>query len=69
MLASRYFFQQGSNPLAGRGLMHASAAPVLVGEPCAAFQQQPDDASLLFTRLQRAASSSPGGLHGEVQGR
>jgi hypothetical protein len=61
-----HFPKQGSNPLAGRGLMHRFALPVLVGHPCAAFQQQPDDAGLLFTRLRRTAPSSPGSLNGKV---
>jgi len=49
--------------------MDLFASPVLVGHLCAAFQQQPDDAALLFTRVRRAAPSSPGGLNGKMQGR
>jgi len=69
MSASARFPKQRSNPLAGRGLMHLFALPVPVGHLCAAFQQQPDDAGLLFTRLRRAAPSSPGGLNRKVQRR
>jgi hypothetical protein len=49
--------------------MHLFALPVLVGHSCATFQQQSDDAGLLFTRLRSAAPSSPGGLNGKVQWR
>jgi len=49
--------------------MHRFALIVPVGHPCAAFQQQPDDAGLLFACLQGSAPSSPGRLHGKVQGR
>ena len=69
MLASARFPEQESNPLAGRSLMHFFALPVLIRRPCAAFQQQPDDAGLLLTRLWRTAPSSPGVLNGKVQGR
>jgi hypothetical protein len=68
MLASARIHEQGSNPLAGRSLMHLFALSIPVGRLCAALQEQPDDAGLLLTRLWRTAASSPGGLNGKVQG-
>jgi hypothetical protein len=65
--ASAYFSEQGSNPLAGRGLMHRSAAPVADGRPGAAFEQQADNTGLLFPRLCRTAPFSPGRLNRKVQ--
>jgi hypothetical protein len=66
MLAIARFSKQGSGPLAGCGLMHRFALPVPVCHPGAAFQQQPDDAGLLFTGLWRTAPASPRGLNGKV---
>jgi hypothetical protein len=68
MLASARILKQGPNPLAGRGLMRVFASSITVGHLCAALQQEPDDAGLLFTRLRRTAPSSPRGLNGKVQG-
>ena len=62
------FHKQGSNPLAGRSLMHLFASSIAVGRLCAALQQQPDDACLLITRLRRTAASSARVLNGKVQG-
>jgi hypothetical protein len=69
MLASARALKQGSDLLAGRGLLHRSASPVMRRDLRTAFEQQADNARLLFTRLRRTASSSPGVLNSEVQGR
>jgi hypothetical protein len=69
MLASARIHEQGSNPLAGRSLMHLFALSIPVGRLCAALQEESDDAGLLLTRLRGTAPSSPGGLNGKVQGR
>ena len=69
MLASARIDKQGSNPLAGRSLMHLFASSITIGRLCAALQQQADDAGLLLTRVRRTAPSSPGGLNRKVQGR
>ena len=68
VLASARFAKQGSNPLTGRNLMNRLATPVLVGGPCAACQQQPDDAGLLFMCLRRTAAAPPHGLNGQMRG-
>jgi hypothetical protein len=49
--------------------MHRFALPVMVGRPCAVFQQQPDDAGLFFARVKGLAPSTPGRLNGKVQRR
>ena len=68
-LVSARFSKQGSNPLAGRRLMRAFPLAVLVARARAASQQQLHDAGLLLARVRRTASSSSGGLNGQVQGR
>ena len=61
--------EQRPAPLARRRLTHLSASPALGRSPCAAFQQQPDDALLLLACVLRTAPPSPGSLNGKVQGR